>query len=167
MNNREKTLQSRHDRGFVFLFAALVGSVLLAVGLSFLSLSQKEQILSSTGRESMHAFFAADGGGECALLWDLDHPGFSRSVFPTSSSSVVPGSGVRCNSQDIASSWVLNRSATAATTTFSLTFANSRCVTVSVAKTGGGTYTAISSRGYNTCSLTDPKRTERALRIVY
>lgn len=60
-----------HARGFTILLSALVASLSLALGISVFAIAQKQLILSSTGRASQYAFYAADTGAECALFHDL------------------------------------------------------------------------------------------------
>lgn len=59
-------------KGFTLLFAVLVSVLVLSVGASVISVALKQSILSSTGRESQFAFYAANSGLECALFWDLN-----------------------------------------------------------------------------------------------
>lgn len=83
--------------GFVLSFSVLIAGVLLSVGLAIFSITLKELLLSSGGRESQFAFYAADTGGECALYWDIKHPGYSGSVFApvqAVASSSVPTEGL-------------------------------------------------------------------------
>ncbi len=87
---------------------------------------------------------------------------------------VAQGSGIPCigvditnpaNGWDTTSGWTVTSGAQSATTIFDLSFPNGRCATVQVDKTT--LQTTIVSRGYNTCSLTDLRRVERAIRAVY
>ena len=153
------------SRGFVLAFAVLVGSILLSIGLGMFSIAIKEVILSSSGRESQLAFYAADSGGECAVYWDIRHPNFSASVFATSSQSAIPSSGVNCAGKDITSDWTVSADATKGITTFNITLGNGACTTVVVTKQSNTT--KIESRGLNTCNVSNPRRLERALRINY
>lgn len=57
-------------KGFTLLFAALVGALVIAVGMAILNITIKQLILASAGRASQQAFFAADAGVECALYLD-------------------------------------------------------------------------------------------------
>lgn len=65
------------DRGFTILLAALVATLVLALGISVFSIAQKQVILSSLGRSSQYAFYAADTAAECALYWDVRFGYFS------------------------------------------------------------------------------------------
>jgi len=176
IQNTKYRIRDTHS-GFVLSFAVLISGVLLSIGLGIFTITLKELILSSTGRESQFAFYAADSGGECALYWDIRHAGFGVSVFATSSdSTLVPnGSNVMCNSEDItvvATGWDPNVgwtttdvTGTSATTQFDMAFGNGACATVKVIKDNGAT--RIDSRGYNTCDLSSTRRVERGLRIRY
>ena len=53
------------------LFAVLVSSLLLTIGLSIFSISLKELAISTASRQSIHAFYAADSGLEYAKYHDL------------------------------------------------------------------------------------------------
>ena len=63
--------EKKNEAGFTLLIAALVASVVLALGASIFDLAQKEVTLSSIGRDSQFAFYAADTAAECALYWDF------------------------------------------------------------------------------------------------
>lgn len=67
-----KSLQpkSSKQRGYTLLFAVLVSSVVLSIGISILNISKKEFLLASSARESTTAFYAADSGLECAMYWN-------------------------------------------------------------------------------------------------
>ncbi len=56
--------------GFTLFYAALVSSLLLAIGLAILNITLKEFVLSSGARDSETAFYSADSALECALFWD-------------------------------------------------------------------------------------------------
>ncbi len=168
---------SSTKNGFVLAFAVLISGILLSIGLGIFAITLKELILSSTGRESQFAFYAADSGGECALYWDIRHGGFPVSVFATSSNSTLlpSGSNVPCNSEDItvvstgwdpSTGWTTeNVTNNKATTIFDMVFNNGSCATIKVIKDNGTT--RIDSRGYNTCDLSSTRRVERGIRIEY
>lgn len=159
----------RARRGFAMLFAVLVSSVLLSIGLSIFNLTVKELLLSSSGRESQFAFYAADSGTECVLYWDFK----GQDIFATSSSSRTPSPAAPdCAGQAIN----INPSqttGTSATTKFSFQVPNGAaapyCVTVLVTKSVNNNIitTSVDSRGYNTCDSSDQSRVERALRVRY
>jgi Tfp pilus assembly protein PilX len=159
--------------GFAMLFSVLVSSLILSVGLSIFNLTLKELVLSSSGRESQFAFFAADSGAECALYWEFK----GVDIFATSTSSRTPNPATpQCNLQNI-NITPTTSDGTSATTQFSFTLppADAGCsaagpnviVTVSKVDNAGIISTTIDSRGYNTCVTTDTSRVERGLRIRY
>ncbi|MBI2047816.1 MAG: hypothetical protein HYT27_01635 [Parcubacteria group bacterium] len=158
-----------HDSsGYLLLFAVVISSIVLAIGLGIVNIVNKGLILASSGRLSQTAFYAADGGIECALYWDRTHVGFPITVFATSTFSVSPTSGVVCASEDVAGTWVLSgQTASAATTVFDLAFDNGTCSTVTVLKTESGVVTVINALGYSTCNTDSPRRIERAIRVRY
>lgn len=73
---RSRTNQS----GFTLLLAALVASIVLALGSSIFMIARKQVTLSSLGRDSQFAFYAADTGAECALYWDIRHSAFGSTT---------------------------------------------------------------------------------------
>lgn len=62
-------LRIRKKAGFVLLYAVLVSGIILGVGLSLINLFTKQIILSSIGRNSQFAYYAADAGKQCAYFW--------------------------------------------------------------------------------------------------
>lgn len=166
MSERMKIINKK--RGYLLLFAVVLSSIVLAIGLGIVNIVNKGLILASSGRLSQTAFYAADGGTECALYWDRTHVGFSVTVFATSTFSSPSESGVVCAGEDIATTWTTSgQTASAANTTFDLTFNDGTCSTVTVSKTGSGVITRIDARGYSTCNIDSPRRIERAIRVRY
>jgi len=173
------------NRGFTIFFAMLVGSLSLAVGFAIYDLTVREIDLSAAASQSQYAIYAADTGVECALYWDSKYGG-AGTAFGTSSASTW-GSDVICNGQNIAtlgtpptpiaalptgwSAWAITSTASAATTTFTLTLlpAQPYCAVVDVGKVtqGGILYTTIISKGYNNCGVSGAARLERTLRVSY
>jgi Tfp pilus assembly protein PilX len=60
----------RTDSGYTLLFAMIVASIVLAIGVSLLTISRKEFDLSSSATQSSNAFYAADSGIGCAEYWN-------------------------------------------------------------------------------------------------
>lgn len=140
---------SQMKRGFVLLYAVLVASIALSIGLSLYAITLKELIISSSSRDSQFAFYAADAGTECALYWDVQERAFSTStqnIITCAGSSMTVGGGT--------------------VSEFSLTLPNGACADVTVNKSSES-QTVVVSRGHNTCNLNDPRRAERALRVAY
>ncbi len=184
------------QKGFSVLFASLVGSLVLAIGLAILSITIKQITLSSAGRESQKAFYAADTGTEFALF--LDRGGDNTEdcpdgIFP------LPGSTSICdvsNHSYMFDGVILNinggingPSATMGidsdgvdvngfeyTTTVirvERTYIqnNPICFDVYITKRSNDSNvtvsTEIESRGYSTCNVSAANRFERAIRTLY
>lgn len=75
--------KNKNKRGFTLLLATLIASLLLLLGASMFGLVRKQVLLSSLGRDSQFAFYAADTAAECALYWDIRHNLFASSTPPT------------------------------------------------------------------------------------
>lgn len=145
-------------RGFTLLMSVLIASVLLALGYEIYNLAVKEVNLSSSGRESQFAFFAADTGVECALWADS-----KLDAFATSSSITELDCGTATST--LARAY----SGTDYITTFDVTTGagqRTQCTTIVVTRRDPKK-TVIESYGHNTCSLTNPLRLERAIRVTY
>lgn len=175
-------------KGFTIFFAMLVGSLALSVGFAIYDLTVREIDLSAAASQSQYAIYVADTGAECALYWDSKAPALNgaTSIFGTSTAASW-GTAANCNGQNIVtngtppvpiaalptgwSAWATAKTATAATTTFTLTLlpAQPYCAVVDVGKAtvGGILYTTIISKGYNNCSTVGPARLERTLRVSY
>lgn len=67
----KRKILENNKQGFALLFAVLVSSLLLTIGLSIFSLTLKELAISTSARQSIYAFFAADSGREKALYQDI------------------------------------------------------------------------------------------------
>lgn len=142
-------------RGFTLLYAVLVSSLLLSLGIAIFNVTLKELDLSSSARESQFAFYAADTGIECALYWDIQHSAFATSTSSNINCAEQTINGVGGNGYDVPS-------------TFTITLAPlSHCAVVSVTKRSGPDRTFVESRGYNTCDTGNPRRVERAIRASY
>lgn len=58
------------NTGFALLMAVLISGLFLAIGATIYRIALIEIVLSSTGKDSQFAFYAADSGAECALFWN-------------------------------------------------------------------------------------------------
>jgi len=168
----------------------LVGGLALSIGIAIYDLTVRELDLSSTATQSQYAIYAADTGAECALYWDFKCPtgtcpaSSNGSAFPTSSASTLTTGTILCNGQNIRlvgtapspyvapptnwTAWAMVRTATAATTTFMVSFApQPYCALVEVGKRGTPTQTTIISHGFNTCTSGPTSRLERVLQVSY
>lgn len=148
---------SNFNGGYTLLFAVLIASLVLSIGLSVFNISMKEFILSSAGRESQFAFYAADTGIECALYWDFQQAAFS---------STTQANTIRCLGLDRVVGGVL----LGEESRFTLTFPppEEYCVEVVVVKEDvSPRRTRIEARGRNSCDPTYGRRVERAIRVRY
>ncbi len=165
VTNNSQLTTSNSSSGFTLLYAVLISSILLAIGIAIFDLTVRELRLSSIARESQYAFYAADSGVECALFWDA-----------TSTSVFIPGSpaSISCGGQVVGSVGGLAYG-TPQPFTISLPASN-RCAIVTVTKVALNSdpnppvTTLIESKGYNvSCATvtTDSNAVERALRVSY
>ncbi|MFH0846010.1 MAG: pilus assembly PilX N-terminal domain-containing protein [Patescibacteria group bacterium] len=147
--------------GFVSMIALLLANIFLIIGLSVFNIALREFTLSSGSRESLFAFYAADGGMECALYWDL-----KEGVFATSTSATE----LNCNNQTIAITSDRSVAGDGRENSFSYSFIegelNSPCVTVYLNKKDDGG-TVIRSYGKNSCDESNNRRVERAWQVTY
>ena len=148
------------QRGFTLLYAALLASLLMAIGFSVFRLTLKEIQLTTTVKDSQSAFYAADVGIECALYWDFQTV---RSAFdPTDTTPRT----IECIG-DTYPSFAGNGGPNQTFPVWSIATAD-YCIEVSVEKTGGPPrQTHIESRGFNTCDASNPRRVERAIEVTY
>ena len=158
------------QRGFTVLMAALVASIVLSLGLSIFSLARKSITLSSLGRESQFAFYAADTGAECALYKDIRNLLFSTTTPPTT---------IKCDAQTASITTQHNTPGGIwASTVFNYEYApNGYCAKLTITKNKDNAATPvydpstlIHANGYNTgCSsiLTNPRALERSVELRY
>jgi Tfp pilus assembly protein PilX len=159
-NNRQK------NKGFTILFAVIVSSLVLAVGISIANITLKQILISASGRDSQVAFYTADSGSECAIYYDL-----IEKTFPTSTESSPSIDNIDCMETSGAPIVVVDGGISNATSTFTVG-QGVACAKVTIGKhdRNGDGYvdrTIIQSRGYNICDENNPRRLERGLEIIY
>ena len=152
---------NKSSAGFTALYAILVASLALSLGLAVANIALKESLLSSTTRESQFAFYAANSGIECARYWD----GLGSFV------DIDPGNTViNCNNIQIN---IVSEGAPeiCGPCRFQIDFApEPYCVDMEVTKDeiAPSSYrTTLIARGYNTCNIGHPRRVERGLGVRY
>lgn len=161
------------SRGFTILYAILVTTIVLTIGLSLLEVLIQQVSLSGAERESALSFYVADSGMECALYWDVVGGDAFRN-----------GSPITCDGKPPLAPGVIKTitplsppvpSFNNETYTFSVMFTDG-CANISVVKivnTASSTVatTTVQSRGYNTtcppAASTKPWRLERGLQTTY
>lgn len=192
MNHIQK--QKNKENGFTVLFATLVGSLVLAIGLAILSITIKQITLASAGRQSQLAFYAADAGAECALYLDsgAENDNCKNSFFDTPDadhcenrlSQSVQCSGLTFTDEEggggdtdpalISDSYSPDSDTTI--TNIEVRDINGgdvsddQCFFVEIYKIKqetGFIKTRIISRGYSTCDKNNSNRFERALQLDY
>lgn len=179
------SLPKKRSAGYTLLFAVLTSAVVLGIGVFILGIARKQYILSSTARDSMYAFYAADSGIECVAA--------NQGVLSTTS----PGS-LMCNGQTINVTYSPNNpnqnTYNLGSGPMSSIFGASinmpyytepsnpgaspmwgcAIVTLDEFTYAGLLYTVVQSRGYNLCELSagkyvpanSPRTVERALQWV-
>ncbi len=155
------------QQGFILLFASLIASVLLTIGIGISTIVLKELRLSSIGRESQIAFFAADTGIECALYWnEIGHGDVFKTSAGTGSFNCA-GQSVLAGTNNPASSdhanMIIGGQALSHFGISPISVLDDSCVDVTVEKRDVGS-TIIIAHGYNAC-VSDDRRVERALRV--
>lgn len=168
--------------GFILIFAILVGSMLLAIGIAISNLVFKELSIVAVSRESQIAFYAADSGAECALYWDVQGPYLTSSSNPPGPFSFaspdpehpsVTGTISCGTSNDQPTYKIVNVDGGVSyyENDFTVHYGSpSPCAVVSLKKKidKGSIVNIIDSRGINDCSSTDNDyRVERILRVEY
>ena len=175
---KKRSTRKNGQRGFTLLLAALIASVVLMLGSSIFSIAQKQVTLSSLGRDSQFAFYAADTAGECALYYDIRFQSFG------SATSSVPATIVcdkAANGSDLSATTSVVTTGSAATSTFTMDFFGRdvingipstavNCAQVTIAKNPSAPYTVIHSDGYSTscASITTSARAlQRSIELRY
>jgi Tfp pilus assembly protein PilX len=154
--------EQSQPNGFTLFVAIIVMGTLLLVATGIASLAVRQALISASGRESQHAFYAADTGIECALFWDVKNPDAGVSAFATTTSSAI-----HCNRDANNSSNQWNVGGSYTSIVGPITFLPEPfCAVVTVTKDMSGN-TLVESKGYNTCDLNNPRRVERAVRARY
>lgn len=151
----------RPPRGFTLLIAVLISGIMLSLGFAIFNIVSKELILTSSGRESQFAFYAADSGIECGLYWD-----YQRNAFSTSSPQQPECAGVLVDNYNVS----FDSGSGVYTTLFTFSLGESQadpCVDVTVSRQSNPKRTTLIAAGYNTCVAGSPRRIERAIRVQY
>lgn len=164
-SKKQSVRANAYKNGIALYIAISVTGALVLVAFAIIELALKQIAVSSAGRDSEAAFYAADSGSECAIFWDVKNPTSpGTSAFATTTTQAIS-----CNSLAITPSLAVAPQGNG-TSTFTITFLpDPYCAIISVAKsyTGNTSATRIESRGYNSCDSTAYQRVERAIRVDY
>ena len=175
--------------GYTLLFAVLVASLVLAVGISILNISRKELILTAGQRQSGYAFYAADAGYECAVYWDFQGAFTVNGGTPATSVNCGQTTEPNVNGTPagVPVQEALGNDPSTDPTSFSFSFqvpapanaSSTECAVVTVVQTPASqsapAMTDIYSQGYNTgwtgpsgnCSGAGSNKVERELHATY
>lgn len=170
MKKNTTTIAQGHG-GFVILFVVLIAAIILLIGAGIFTISFKENILSSSARESQLALAAADSGIECALYHDVVLLAFSAATVGS----------IECADQNLSVDTSFNgfEFILPLASIMNAGSGNLPCAHVTIDKdwinpdASGASYTWIVSRGYNVCDsngeplVTDPLLLERVLDVKY
>lgn len=156
------------------LYASLIGSLVLAIGLAILNVTIKQITLASAGRESQHAFYSADTGVECAFYLERGggNDACGDGVFGNAdrlsyceTDSAGESVSYSCAGQNVNLIGAPVSTTDGVVSQFSVDAYPSTeniCFNVSVTKQAGHN-PVIESRGYNTCDPNSTNRFERAI----
>ncbi len=151
---------SYNQEGFTLFIAMVITGTLLLIATGVVALAVKQNLISTSGKDSQLAFYAADTGLECALYWDV------KNSTGVSAFDVTTGTTINCNKDNAnpENQWVVGGNLVS---NFTITFLpDPGCAVVQVTKTLTGS-TTIRSSGYNTCVTNNPRRVERGVRADY
>lgn len=160
MNHTTSYKHMHSSRGVTLFVSIVIAGTLLLVSMGIINVAVRQAFLTSAGRESQYAFYAADTGIECALYWDV------KNSTGVSAFSTTTGTSIRCNrdANNPSNEFVVGGSSVS---TFTMTFLpDPYCARVTVTKSADGS-TKVESLGYNTCNSSNPRRVERAVRATY
>lgn len=170
LNLKKLTRAVSGEKGFAMLFSVLVSSLLVAIGLSIFNITLKELTISTAGRESQIAFYAANSGMECALYWQ-----FKQDAFATSTSDISRATDIdaKCNDSRVnGNAEIIFDNSNSATTEKKDVYVdtadtNGPCFDIRVERSasGGKLTTIIKSQGRNICA-TSGRRVERGLQAT-
>ena len=178
---KEKKILSKTSKGFAILFAVLMASFLISLGISIFSVSLKEIQITTSERDSQIAYYTADSARECALYWDIKKGVFPECIGADNNGLCIPNLttatlggitpvSVTCN--DIPATLLFhqsNLSFYATTTVFfqaSSTSSSTPVADMGVADNlnGSNITTTITAYGHNTGIL--GRRVERAIQQI-
>jgi len=171
-------LSKNPPRGITLLISVILTTVVLSVALALLDITYKQVLLASSAKQSQYAFYSADAALECALYWDqkADAFDYTATSYLTNGFSCADSQG---NPQTITitpPSYTGSGTSPANSTNQAL---GVRTTIFSIPCTGGGTQglitvtksntgtTTLFATGYSSCTIADPRRIERGLKVSY
>jgi hypothetical protein len=161
------------NKGFTLLFASLVVSLVLSVGIAIANITLAQLTLSTAGRESQKALYNADTALECALYYQykvFDPVGNPVQFFPqTTSHTPRPMTCAEIdNDTPVSLPEMIDEAVVVTTYDFNIDSCDpakpSFSIEVRKVSISGGLHNVeIRTRGYNTCNPENPRRVERGL----
>ncbi len=175
-----KIIKLKKDKGYTLLFAVLVASLVLIVGVSILTLGKKEFQLSASARDSTSAIYSATGMLECFVYSEdkkgsrnLDDQDFNTEDLICGEDRSLPITTTSNNLNTLTFYAKMGRPSPEN----GLQIEDNSCAKLYVTKSLNGSKwsTVVDSRGYSTgwnsnakdCSVNSVKKVERALRLAY
>ena len=180
--NKQKTkiLKPKFTTGFAVLFAVLLASFLITLGISIFNISLKEIMITTSIRDSQVAYYVADSASECALYWDRKGTfpacGVDLLGNPVCSQTQELKPKITCNNNDITLTFTKNLTKPIYSTGVVSPFfqASSSQISTPAAdiqitkefiSTNNSITTTIDTYGHNTKIL--GRRIERGIRTVF
>ena len=77
------TKKNKKSEGFVILYAVIITTVVLVVGVSLMNIMTKQLVLSSISRNAKISYYAALSGRDCAEFWKTVQTRYYDSVSDT------------------------------------------------------------------------------------
>jgi len=154
-------------KGFTLLVAVILSTVVLTVGLSLLDHVYKQNVISSTVRQSEIAFYNADSAMECALYFDQKFNYFDFLNPTPLSVNDCHGMGTTVGGYSSIAD------AQKRTTIFNILSGGGTIARVTVVKTNGVTFcegtktTCIYTQGLSSSAPEDIRKIERGLKVLY
>lgn len=149
----------KNKEGFVLLLVILLISVILVIGLGVFDIVLREILISSIGRESQKAFYAADSALECVRYWGKRIPSAFAAGLPFT---------IYCNGDSIVGG-MSPGSPSISENLIEVNFDNGSCALVRIMiGIPPSNNTQITSWGYNIgCAEESSKKVERGVRVSY
>ena len=138
----------KSQKGITLILAVFISSLTLTLGMGVFTILFGQLAFSSTAKESLVAFYAADSGIECGLFWDTQN-----NSFDTSSTA-----NINCDGESF------NVGGASGISRFTINFNDGSCAEVEVVKSSD---TTITSLGKNICQAGSSKTLQRGLRVNY
>ncbi len=154
-----KNIKNKKERGYAILFAVVIVSIILAVGLGISNSTYKQIILSSVANDSQTAFYQSDTATECALYSNL-----VAGLIPSSPPWDCGINSAGANQTFTVSSFGINGGYKLVLSTPG-TLA---CFEIDVDKPAVPSGpTTLKTRGYSSCNKASLRTVERAIEVRY